>query len=33
VDNDGKCIEFENVEQAYEDDAKRVILLAARWWS
>lgn len=31
VDNDGKRIEFENVEQAYEDDEKRVIPFAARW--
>ena len=31
VDNDGKRIEFENVELAYEDEAKRVIPFAARW--
>ncbi|MBK9125873.1 MAG: reductive dehalogenase [Chloroflexi bacterium] len=31
VDNDGKRIEFENVEQAYEDDEKRVIPYSARW--
>ena len=31
VDNDGKRIEFENVEQAYEDHEKRVIPYSARW--
>ncbi len=31
VDNDGKRIEFENVEQAYEDQEKRVIPFGARW--
>lgn len=30
-DPDGKQLRFENVEQAYETDAKRVIPLAARW--
>lgn len=31
VDNDGKRLEFENVEHAYEDTEKRVIPFAARW--
>lgn len=31
VDNDGKRIEFENIEHAYEDDEKRVIPFSARW--